>query len=203
MLACFGFHDDVGASSKQRVSVCAGGFTGAVIREHSAECFGPAERCIEGDERAVITVRESADSVGGALLAALDDLRQAKATVRELAFCDRDILRIHGAIHANDSVRTGHSPEITGGRQPPRYSSCMEKRDPGTPGTTCMARLMMSLESVLFEIGKMDREMVDAGAADVDASTRREVRRRLAGLSTDANHLMTWLSEARLETPIN
>lgn len=58
----------------------------------------------------------------------------------------------------------------------------MEKRDPGTPGTTRTARLMMSLETVLFEIGKMDREMADAGAADVDASTRREVRRRLAGL---------------------
>jgi hypothetical protein len=65
------------------------------------------------------------------------------------------------------------------------------------------ATVVGSLETVLFEIGKMDRELVEANAAEVDASTLWEVRRRVAGLATEANDLMTWLSEARLETPIN
>ena len=79
----------------------------------------------------------------------------------------------------------------------------MDERDLGAVGTTRTARLMMSLETILFEIGKMDRELVEAGPADIDVSAPRELRWRIAGLSTGANELMVWLSEARLETIIH
>ncbi len=78
----------------------------------------------------------------------------------------------------------------------------MDEQDPKAVGTTRTARLVMSLETVLFEIGSMDRELVDA-ASEVDASTRRELRRRIANLSGDANELMTWLAEVRFEVTIN
>jgi hypothetical protein len=63
------------------------------------------------------------------------------------------------------------------------------------------ARLLASLEAILFEIGQMDSTVDDArGIAREDRST---LKREIAALHERADALMVWLSEQRLETPKN
>jgi hypothetical protein len=59
---------------------------------------------------------------------------------------------------------------------------------------------MRSLEAVLFEIGEMQRT---TDSAPIDESSRRALNVILARLQADAQSMMDWLSEARLEEERN
>lgn len=65
------------------------------------------------------------------------------------------------------------------------------------PSTT--ARIVSALDTVLFEIGAMNRAL-DA-ARDVAPEDRSVLKRELAALHDRADALMNWLTEQRLETP--
>jgi hypothetical protein len=65
---------------------------------------------------------------------------------------------------------------------------------------TTTARVMRSLETVLFEVGEMRRTL---HRATIDDATRRALDLVLTRMGADAQAAMDWLSESRLESPSN
>lgn len=63
------------------------------------------------------------------------------------------------------------------------------------------ARLMGSLEAVLFECGKMDRLLSGADTDMLPRDDVRTIRVAVAELTTRARSVLDWLSEQRLEDP--
>lgn len=61
------------------------------------------------------------------------------------------------------------------------------------------ARLLAHLETVLFEIGRMDATVDDTNA--LDPGDRRALKLALSELWISGDKLMAWLGEARLEAP--
>jgi ribosome recycling factor len=60
---------------------------------------------------------------------------------------------------------------------------------------------MLSLEAVLFECGKIDRLLSGADADMLPRNDVRTIRVAVAELTTQAQSVMDWLSEQRLEDP--
>jgi hypothetical protein len=71
------------------------------------------------------------------------------------------------------------------------------------PPASVTARLMKSLEAILFEIGKMNRLLDGPRCADLPQTQASQLRVALHALRDRAQRMFDWLSEQRLEIPTN
>lgn len=61
----------------------------------------------------------------------------------------------------------------------------------------------MSLDAILFEVGKIDNTINAADRSAIAPADLSRIKRSSTVIFTEADRLMTWLSESRLEEPKN
>lgn len=69
--------------------------------------------------------------------------------------------------------------------------------------TPLAGQLMMGLDTILFEIGRMDDAIADTSRLTLNASSVHELRRRVTALHDQASARMTFVSGLRLQLPAN
>jgi hypothetical protein len=69
--------------------------------------------------------------------------------------------------------------------------------------TPLAGQLIGSLDTILFELGRMDDAIVDTSRLTLDASAVHELRRRVTVLHEQADALMNWVRDLRLTLPMN
>jgi hypothetical protein len=69
------------------------------------------------------------------------------------------------------------------------------------PSTT--AELLTALELIILELDRMSRALDKPAATRVRHEDRAVMKRGIIGIRDEAERLLTWLSEARLEGNVN